>query len=226
MYPSLTKRSIARLEILFADNPNAPSPVLRIWAERLNATLQDVETWVSIQRAIPPSTPTAPHLITSMSRDIDMDTTGSDTPFHLPTPSESTSPEPVPQRNSTLPPSSISSHFPYIIPASASGSVKNEVANSPMIVDAALPPSSAPSTSPSLCSPRISHQVQLALASFSPSSTPERPGPKTPAEFNERFAKYELFMTDFLGKMENGSLKALGFHPEMASLSGMLLCII
>ena len=77
---------------------------------------------------------------------------------------------------------------------------------------AQAPPSPAPSSRIHI-SP-IVHRVLSVPASTSP-PRPADDGPKTVAEFTERFAKYERKMVEFLGDVDSGRLRA--FAPEPAS---------
>lgn len=119
-------------------------------------------------------------------------------------------PQPAPDPNLTINPASQIS-WPKGHSLNAPSST-NIVTN--MVIDTPGSPSVAPS-SPSPV--RISRELKLGLSAIAATVTVTsdipQDYPKTLAEFEERFAKYEPMMLNFLEKVDNGSLKPLGFDP-------------
>lgn len=102
VFPSLNGAAIAKLEILYNDMPSPSPDVVKIWAGKLNASINDVTTWIDLCRATRPQVSNAVgepsgQLIGKIQRDVGL--SAEERPLgasHLPTPESSTSPEPSP----------------------------------------------------------------------------------------------------------------------------------
>lgn len=53
VWPSLTKTKIAKLTILYAENPNPDQTVLQVWSRALKAEQSHIENWVQLNRCAP-----------------------------------------------------------------------------------------------------------------------------------------------------------------------------
>lgn len=127
-----------------------------------------------------------------------------------------TSPVPPPRPNPNLIASSAPQNWHHDYPRPVPPTTNNIATD--MAIDSPLPQFTAPS---SLSPVRISRELKLGFSAITSTFTPatvtvaDIPGdcPKTVAEFNERFAKYESIMVGCLEKIDSGSLRAFGFEP-------------
>lgn len=195
-FPSLNAESITHLESLSAPLPEPPMETIQTWASLLKVSPYDIVAWLAARRMEHPNNNA-----------------------HLPTPSYSTSPEPL----SAVSTSSFGRH--------ASASLKSEPAQSPIIssypLTISLPPPTVNSRSPVVPPmviiffpasmpmhvlihwdqappPSFPAVVRDALARVEKQPEP-LPPPQTPEEFDTRFAPYLEKMKYFLKATSSSS---------------------